>query len=57
MQWYFWLWAAVILGLIIGYSVYYYFRHMRKRKPMHEQYIWLGEGEHPLKKTRKIKLR
>lgn len=57
MQLYFWVWAAVILGAMIGYSVYYYLTHMRKKKPMHEQYIWLGEGEHPLKKKVKIRLK
>jgi len=50
MDWFFLIWVIVILGAIVGYSIYYYMKHMRKKRPMHKDYIWLGEGEHPLKR-------
>ncbi|MFC1731401.1 hypothetical protein ACFL6I_13870 [candidate division KSB1 bacterium] len=58
MQWYFWL--LIILIVIAAVAVALYFLHkkgkldkimskMIKKRPMHEEYVWVGHGEHPFK--------
>ncbi len=41
--------VLVALGLI-GFGAYYYITRHRKPRSPEDDYIWVGQGEHPLKK-------
>ena len=40
----------------IAFGIYYYLDHHKKdNHPKHEDYLWLGQGEHPLKGMKRDK--
>ena len=60
MQWY--LWLLVILLVIAVIAAVLYILHLKgvirlnlKKRPMHEDYVWLGQGDHPFKETKEKK--
>ncbi|MFO8016150.1 MAG: hypothetical protein R6U32_03535 [Candidatus Woesearchaeota archaeon] len=53
MPWYIWALAALLVMIGIGIGVYYFFfRNKGGKRPIHEEYIWVGQGEHPLKEKK-----
>ena len=50
---------AVVALAAIGFAAYYLYNKFYNKRPtsMEHDYVWLGEGDHPYKKQRKVNLK